>query len=416
MLSRRFHARRRRWASEGAALMRTLEDHLFGPGPKRILALDGGGVRGLISLGILKKLEDVLRKRAPEPDGFRLSDYFDLIAGTSTGSIIASALALGWSVDEVKQLYDRLCPALFPQTRTMGVLKFRRSAEGLATILNKHLGDMTLGTDRLKTGLLVCAKRIDTDSAWILTNNPRAKFWTSTDGSFFPNRDYKLAMVVRASAAAPTYFEPVKIVINDGRGPFPKQEGLFVDGAISGHNNPALQAVLTATLPSYGFGWQIGLDAMLVTSVGTGWRRERHEITAFLAKSPASQAVASLTGMINDSSRNDLMVLQALSEPSRPWPINAEVEGLVGERIVAAPLFRFQRYDAVLSEPAVTEALSIGGKPEKVRKKAFKQIMEMDCGDKENLNNAYAVGLVAGSKATGSDFPAGFDITAPVQA
>jgi uncharacterized protein len=61
------------------------DDHLFGPGPKRILSLDGGGVRGLITLGMLTKVEGILKARSPDPEGFRLSDYFDLIGGCRRG-------------------------------------------------------------------------------------------------------------------------------------------------------------------------------------------------------------------------------------------------------------------------------------------------------------------------------------------
>ncbi|MBI3439668.1 MAG: patatin-like phospholipase family protein, partial [Proteobacteria bacterium] len=60
------------------------------PGPKRILALDGGGARGLLTLGVLQKLEDELGRRSGKPGTFRLAHYFDLIGGTSTGSIIAT--------------------------------------------------------------------------------------------------------------------------------------------------------------------------------------------------------------------------------------------------------------------------------------------------------------------------------------
>ncbi len=67
--------------------MRSRDEHLFGPGPKRSLSLDGGGVRGLITLGMLKRVETLLRERMPadKQAAFRLRDYFDLIGGTSTG-------------------------------------------------------------------------------------------------------------------------------------------------------------------------------------------------------------------------------------------------------------------------------------------------------------------------------------------
>ena len=74
-----------------------LSERLTAPGPKRILALDGGGIRGALSLGFLERIERLLRERHANPD-LRLRDYFDLIGGTSTGSIIAVGLAIGMDV------------------------------------------------------------------------------------------------------------------------------------------------------------------------------------------------------------------------------------------------------------------------------------------------------------------------------
>src|ERR1700749_1361288 len=63
-------------------------------GPKHILALDGGGIRGVLTLEYLEVIEALLRQRRKDPN-LLLSDYFDLIGGTSTGSIIAAGLACG---------------------------------------------------------------------------------------------------------------------------------------------------------------------------------------------------------------------------------------------------------------------------------------------------------------------------------
>lgn len=72
--------------------IRSRDEHLEADGrPKRILALDGGGLRGILSLAILQRIEDVLKARHGDSDEFRLCHYFDLIAGTSTGAIIAAA-------------------------------------------------------------------------------------------------------------------------------------------------------------------------------------------------------------------------------------------------------------------------------------------------------------------------------------
>src|SRR5947199_6375685 len=75
--------------------------------PRKLLALDGGGIRGLITLGILKGMEDLLANKQAAPKKFRLCQYFDYIAGTSTGAIIAAGLARGMSVQELIDFYRR---------------------------------------------------------------------------------------------------------------------------------------------------------------------------------------------------------------------------------------------------------------------------------------------------------------------
>ena len=74
--------------------MTALLERLDAKTPKKILSLDGGGIRGALTLGYLKKIEDILKAKHPENKNFRMSDYFDLIGGTSTGAIIASLLVI----------------------------------------------------------------------------------------------------------------------------------------------------------------------------------------------------------------------------------------------------------------------------------------------------------------------------------
>src|SRR5215470_15988643 len=93
---------------------RTRDEHFANDGtPKRILALDGGGLRGILTLGYLARIEELLRERHKAGDEFRLSHYFDLIAGTSTGAIIAAGLAKGWTVAELAQHYLELGNEIF---------------------------------------------------------------------------------------------------------------------------------------------------------------------------------------------------------------------------------------------------------------------------------------------------------------
>ena len=62
---------------------------LMAPGPKRVLALDGGGIRGIITIAFLKEIERVLKERLGGANDFRLCDYVDLVGGTSVGSLLA---------------------------------------------------------------------------------------------------------------------------------------------------------------------------------------------------------------------------------------------------------------------------------------------------------------------------------------
>src|SRR5215471_10565413 len=85
--------------------------------PRKMLALDGGGIRGLISLGILSHLEESLAAMSGRGNAFRLCDFFDYIAGTSTGAIIAAGLARGMSVDELVTFYKSSGRDMFEKSR-----------------------------------------------------------------------------------------------------------------------------------------------------------------------------------------------------------------------------------------------------------------------------------------------------------
>jgi hypothetical protein len=98
-------------SSPEIAALSSRDRHLFGPGPKRMLSLDGGGVRGAISIAFLERLEKLIEEVEGRPT--LLSDWFDFIGGTSTGAIIAGALALGFRAADVRKFYHTLGPKVF---------------------------------------------------------------------------------------------------------------------------------------------------------------------------------------------------------------------------------------------------------------------------------------------------------------
>lgn len=330
---------------------RTLEQRLFGSGPKRILSLDGGGVRGILSAGILQEIERRLAIRSGRPD-FRLCEYFDLIGGTSTGSILAAGLAMGKTAAECADLYREIAPDVFnAKGKAAGIRRPRFSAAKLEAALERALGDHELSSKELKTGLAIFAKRVDTGSAWTLTNNPRSKFWEGSALGAAANKRLVVRKLVQASAAAPTFFDEVKLTLDNDGAMVENAEGVFVDGAIAGLNNPSVQLLKVATLKSYGFEWPSGEDQILMLSIGTGFWRPRLDATAFKASAldeiapTAARAIEALKTMIHDTTVGAVSTMQSLSRPPRPWRIDSEVEDMRDDHLSPFPILAFQRMD-----------------------------------------------------------------------
>lgn len=329
------------------------DQHLFGPGPKRILSLDGGGVRGAISIAFLERLEKLIEDIEGKPT--RLCDWFDLIGGTSTGAIIAGALALGYRATDVRKFYHSLGPRVFRRSfwRIAGVMaKFDR--KNLIAELDQFLGSRTLDTDDLRTGLCVVTKRLDTGSCWVIGNNPKSAYWDSPHGSYVANRHYRLTNVIRASAAAPHYFDPEVIEIAPG------ESGLFIDGALTPHNNPALQLFLYVALPQYGLSWSLGAEHLMIVSIGTGSSRPRVAAQELGWIRPAGMAIRALKAQIVESQQLVLTLMSWLGDTPTVWPINVELTDVA--RVPAPfnqPLFRFLRYDIQLEQGWLKRELGI---------------------------------------------------------
>jgi hypothetical protein len=330
----------------------SLEEHFAAGGPKRILALDGGGIRGILSLGFLLRIEEILRERHGNDPAFRLSHYFDLIAGTSTGSIIAALLAQGESVQEVIQLYLELADKVFSRRwwdPRSGILRPRYHPRKLTEFLRKRLGsECTIGDqEHLRTGLLVMCKRIDTGSPWPLSNNPKGRYFLPRPQSpVIANRDYRLWQVVRASTAAPTFFQPEAITISS---PLSAQQkpltGQFIDGGVSPHNNPALQAYWLATLKGFGLQWPVGPEQLLIVSVGTG----RTPVNRNAGRIAAFQGVTALRGLMDDCAALVESLMQGMGVClNEPRLIDPEVRTLSPHELVGKPRFSYARYDVKL--------------------------------------------------------------------
>jgi uncharacterized protein len=378
--------------SEAAAapLVDTPRDrHLFGPGPKRILSLDGGGVRGALTVAFLERIEALLSEHSGQE--IRLGDHFDLIGGTSTGAIIAGALALGYRTAEVKDFYLRLAPFAFKRQRwSIPVLQAKFDARGLRKQIEEVVGNRVLSSPDLITGYCIITKRMDTGSPWIISNNPRAPYWD--DGKdYIGNKSYPLVNLVRASTAAPHFFDPELLPISQNQTllpddiakplnvPLPARVlqallrrvglskpvkidpniyGLFVDGGVTPHNNPALALFNMATWSPFNIKWPTGPDKLSVISLGTGTYRPRLSYESLGFARFTKLALHALISLMTDTENLVMAMMQWMGECPAPWQINSEIGTLAGDAPPGGKMFRFLRYDVRLEKDWLARELN----------------------------------------------------------
>lgn len=190
--------------------------------PLKILCLDGGGSKGMYTIGVLSELEKQL--------GSKLYEHFHLIFGTSTGAIITAMLGLGYGVSEIEKKYRELVPKIMSA----------RSQKGKTVALNK-LGREIFGEqkfDAFKTGVGIVAMNFDTQQPLIFKNTKDRAH--GAKASFEPGFGLTILEAVEASCAAcPIFCKKELATINKGR-------ITAIDGGFIA-NNPSLFALIDAT-------------------------------------------------------------------------------------------------------------------------------------------------------------------------
>ncbi len=226
-------------------------------GTKRILCIDGGGIRGLVPALVLRELESRISDihGATKP----LHMCFDMIGGTSTGGIIAAGLTAphpdgsgkaACTPQDLVDLYNDDGLQIFPQgifLKLRRLLRSKYDATPLEGFLKQRLGDAT--TNQALTNVVMPAYDITGRRAVFMAGGPAY----GRDEPFYLMRDS-----ARATSAAPTYFEPARIQVGG------KPDYLsLVDGGVFA-NDPGMCALVEAIK----FGWP--LDTIEMLSIGTG--------------------------------------------------------------------------------------------------------------------------------------------------
>ena len=346
-----------RWDSD----LCSMPDLVSPPPRARLLSFDGGGIRGLFSLEVARRMETLLREEYGRPD-LVLADHFHYMGGTSTGAIIATFLAWGLPVDEVVRFYRENAKVMFTKAGLTSMHKNRFAGKPISDFLRNFFIEndgtpATLGTSKLKTLLLVVTRNASTGSPWPMSNNPRALYNDRTQPGC--NLDLPLWQIVRASTAAPTFFPPEFIEITDQKsGTTSKQLFAFEDGGVTPFNNPAYLLYTMATLPEYRLGWPDGKERMSLVSIGTGRVKTGR---GGKMENNLLGAAMSIPGALISSAQwvQDLLCRQH-GECRYGSPLDSELGDMIRDNPRGA--FLYARYDRNIDEVDMAAALRVSSK------------------------------------------------------
>ncbi|MCX5565800.1 CBASS cGAMP-activated phospholipase [Alcaligenes phenolicus] len=263
----------------------------------RILALDGGGLRGTFTAAVLAKWDDMLKSGG----GNNLISHFDLVAGTSTGAILAIGLALGITPRDILQFYQEQGPLIFPKDRKLRHwLRSKHESSTLGDLLHNVYGDRKI-TDASCCRLVIPTVRAKHGQAEAIVTAH------SPDRTAF--RDISAVDAALASSAAPTYFDE-----SAWDGPVAPES--FLDGGVWA-NNPILPALAEAVRYL-----KIPLDRIDVLSVGT--MGSESDFTESLGKGKAGWAPNSADLFFAAQEHGALILAEGFLGPTRHLRINQQ--------------------------------------------------------------------------------------------
>lgn len=205
-----------------AARLRAFEKLDINAEHRAILCLDGGGMRGILTIQLLKKLE--------ETAGIPCHQLFDMVSGTSTGGIIAGLIATGHNALQIETLYIDLVTQVFDK-RMLGnrfIVPPAFSKEKYRENLKSVIRDITLqgACSATDIDLMITSQDMAADEETFFS------CFKQNDGSFYGTyKDVLLRATMEATMSAPTYFHPLE---------------RFVDGGSTTYNNPSLAAFMEA--------------------------------------------------------------------------------------------------------------------------------------------------------------------------
>lgn len=247
----------------------------------KILSIDGGGIRGIVPAKILAEIEKRTGKLKGRPEGMRACTLFNLIAGTSTGGILAAGLTMPnsdtqepkYKAEDLINIYKERGKEIFYEPFIEKIMKLddisrpKYSSDGRDRVLKEFFGNTPL--QNALTEVFVTSYDIQLRTPVFFTSQ--------TNKEERKNRYYRkisngftMHQAAMATSAAPTYFKPYKVPASTDHDTKDKGFYALVDGGVFA-NNPTSLALMEAIIDSKKAGRSpLRLEDILVVSIGTG--------------------------------------------------------------------------------------------------------------------------------------------------
>jgi uncharacterized protein len=336
---------------------------------KRILTIDGPLDRLPLLLGWLKSVESVVRTRTAGGDGADgglLADYFDLIAGSGGGAVVAAMLAQGSPCRVVEQRCERLVSAAIsggtPFAQLSASLLDNRWLRGpLASIFGT---EARLAGGTWRTGVCLHAFRLDSCQPHAFHNHPGDGRWMRSDAA--PG----LADVLEGCLALPPHPLPLLPVRGETRSSKATDPGsadtetllgAFGDARLGMAGGAASSTWGVACGPSHPFRWAFGEDRLLMVSVGGGYWTERETVDEALKRTLLHQAARLPEMLIADAARQERWLMESVARTPMPRLSESGSENDGPDRWFGEPGLTWVRYDLELDSASLS---ALGFTPE----------------------------------------------------
>ncbi|MDM0085718.1 DUF4062 domain-containing protein [Variovorax sp. J31P179] len=277
----------------------TVGERLTGAHPKRVLSIDGPAVEVALTLAWLERLETLLRARYGEPD-FMIGHYFDLIAGSGFGAIVAADLALGKPVADTKAFFRaHIGDVLSTRSGLLSRLHHQFNPAPLTSLLNSRFGSAPISQQAWCTGVMLVGARLERGLPCHFANH-------SVPASAPRSDEPPLAIVLLGCNSQLSYFPPLVVPDADG------VAMALTNADIVAAGNPSLYVLQQIAAPPYA--WRLGRWQLAMISIGGVEKALRRSAAEVARAYLLPQVLLAVNALLRTTTQSTRLLLGALSQ------------------------------------------------------------------------------------------------------